>query len=101
MGPRDRISEVSHDLAAIVDAKGGGDRGAEDIELDEGGAISHKAMQPTSREITEVSHDLAAIVDPVGPAVDSSWDIDGREGIRGGLGRDKGTEQDTQGQHSR
>ncbi len=56
----------------------------------------HKAVYTEdSYVITEESHDLAAIVDPGGDGTYGARDIDGGEGIRGVLGRDKGTEQDT------
>jgi hypothetical protein len=47
--------------------------------------------------------DLAAIIDRPKHSVRgaSEGDIDGGKGILGILGRDKSTEQDTQGQHSR
>jgi hypothetical protein len=51
--------------------------------------------------IEVVPHDLALIVDVISYSSQSIGDIDGGEGIRRRLGSDKGTEQDTQGQHGR
>jgi hypothetical protein len=49
----------------------------------------------------EVAYNLAHRVDPNGHGGYGAGDIEGREGIRGVLGCDQGTKQDTQGQHSR
>jgi hypothetical protein len=45
--------------------------------------------------------DLTDIIDAEGQGASGAWKIERGEGIRRGVGRDQGTEQDTQGQHSR
>jgi hypothetical protein len=54
----------THDLAAIIDAKGHGDRGIGDIQWFEDAVGIQKAMG--SALIDVLSYDLAALVDPIG-----------------------------------
>jgi hypothetical protein len=101
--PSVRIELAPHDLALIVNAENLGEQGAGEGDFQEredtGGV--EKAMQFDL--IGVVPHNLASTVDADGSCTNrvGERDINRGVGIRGVLGRDKGTEQDTQGQHNR
>ncbi len=69
-----RVVEVAHDLAAVIDPIGFGERRPGDVDGGEDAARIHEAMCPSG--VAEDPHDLAAIVNSVGRSFEGSLHSD-------------------------
>src|SRR5215813_6539362 len=96
----DAIGIGTHELATVVDTQDCGAYGVWHVDGGKETVGRKKAMAPI--DVVIAANHLPAVVD-LGHTRRNcgARDINGREGIRSLLSHDKGTEQKTQGQHSR